>query len=414
MGGFGRSAVIYFVSNIANAMVPFALLPILTRALGPEEYGFVAVFTILCACATAVISLGVGAAFTRQYYHLDQAGFAVFAGTSICVIVLLTVLGTVLSIPLGAFFKERLPLPASWISCAIASAGALAICNAWLACAQVKSRALQYGVFQVSMTLLNVAASLILVLLLELQGVGRVLGQLLAFIAFAVVAVFSMWRSGWLVFIFDGASFRWLVAFGLPIIPHSISGVVISMSDRLVLGHLKGAAVVGVYAVAAQLSMIMALMVDSLNKAYVPWLYSRLALDQESVRRKLVRLSYVYFVGVLVLATVLSAVVPEFVVFIAGEDYAAATGYLPWLFFSGAFTGMYYMVGLYINYAAQNKYLSYASTAAALLTPVACYLLIERHGAVGAAQGALVGQIVLFVITWFCSMRAYTMPWFTR
>ncbi|QXH48307.1 oligosaccharide flippase family protein [Pseudomonas xanthosomatis] len=413
-GVLGSNVVIYFLSNVANALVPFICLPVLTRVLGPLEYGYVAAFTILCACATALISLGVGGAFTRQFYHLDQAKFAEFAGTAVLLIAALTLVGALSFHLLSPLLDGRLPLPATWISGAIISAGALAICNAWLACAQVRSRALSYGAFQVSMTLVNISLSLLLVLYFNLQGAGRVVGQVAAFCLFAAVAVFSLWRSGWLVFTVKRTHLHWLLMFGIPIIPHSISGVVIAMSDRMVLGHVAGPAVLGVYAVSAQLAMAMALIVDSVNKAYVPWLYSRLALDQQAIRRQLVRISYLYFAGVLCLAALLSLVVPPFIGLIAGAQFVEAEQYQAWLFFSGACTGMYYMVGLYINYAARNKYLSFASGLAALVTPVFCYLLVAWNGPVGAAQGALLGQGVLFLATWYFSMRAYPMPWFKK
>lgn len=412
--GLGASAAIYFVCNVANAMVPFALLPILTRVLGPEEYGYVTLFTIFFACATAIISLGIGGAFTRQYYHLDKHQFGVFAGTSVLLILVVTMAAIALFQPVALLYADRLPLPASWITQAILSSGALALCNAWLACAQVRSQPMRYGVFQVSMTLLNMSGSLLLVVALDMQGMGRVLGQTGAFVVFALIAVYSLRRSGWLVFRLDRGHLRWLLLFGLPIIPHSISGVFISMSDRMVLAHLEGAVVLGIYAVAAQVAMVMVMTVDSLNKAYVPWLYSRLALDQASVRSRLVGLSYLYFALVLLAAALLSVLVPPLIVFLAGAEYAEAERYVPWLLFAGGFTGMYYMVGLYINYAAKNKFLSYASGATAVVTPVACYALIEMNGPVGAAQGALFGQVTLFVLTWFFSRRAYPMPWFGK
>lgn len=412
--GLGASVAIYFISNIANAMVPFALLPILTRVLGPEEYGYVALFTIFCACATAIISVGIGGAFTRQYYFLDRHRFSIFSGTSILLIGLITLVAITLFQPIFLLYEDSLPLPASWITQAILSAGALAICNAWLACMQVRSQPLHYGVFQVAMTVLNVTVSLLLVVALDMGGMGRVLGQTTAFVIFAMIATYSLWRSGWLVFRLDRGYLRWLLLFGLPIIPHSIGGVIIAMSDRMVLAHLESASALGVYAVAAQIAMIMTMAVDSLNKAYVPWLYSRLAMDKAEVRLKLVGISYMYFVLVLAAAGALSVLVPPVMVLLAGPEYAEARIHVPWLLFAGAFTGMYYMVGLYINYAARNKFLSYASGVTAIFIPVACYVLIEINGPLGAAQGALLGQFMLFVLTWVFSARAYPMPWFGK
>lgn len=408
------NALIYFVSNLINALVPFALLPVLTRYLPPEEYGYVALFTIFSACAVALISFGVGGAVTRQYYHLDKSEFSEFVGTSVMLVGFsVCAFMLVVFIIMSAIPSYR-PLPLSWMLLAILSAGGLSIYNIWLAFLQVSVKPLQYGFFQVSQTALNVIVSLTLVVGFSMGGLGRVVGQLSALIVFAMIAIWFFWQSGWLRFTLKGTHLRWLLAFGLPIVPHALSGIIISMSDRLVLSHVSGAAALGVYAVAVQVSMIMAMVIDSFNKAYVPWLYARLALDDEKVKRKLVLMTYVYFIAVLSLAVALGLVVPPLVSFFTGEKYAGAGEFQLWLFLAGGVTGMYYMVGLYINYSAKNKYLSWASGMAAVFTPLICYYLITINGAVGAAQGALAGQILLFFLTWVFSMRAYPMPWFHK
>ena len=42
--GLLRNSTIYLTSNILNALVPFLLLPVLTRYLTPDEYGQIAMF----------------------------------------------------------------------------------------------------------------------------------------------------------------------------------------------------------------------------------------------------------------------------------------------------------------------------------------------------------------------------------
>lgn len=52
----------YLVSNILNAIIPFALLPVLTRYLSPEEYGEVAMFQTLLGAMTAFVGLSMAGA----------------------------------------------------------------------------------------------------------------------------------------------------------------------------------------------------------------------------------------------------------------------------------------------------------------------------------------------------------------
>ena len=59
---FLHSGAIYAAANIASAGVPFLLLPLLTRVLGPVEYGHVVSFTLLVTLCLTVAGLNAHAA----------------------------------------------------------------------------------------------------------------------------------------------------------------------------------------------------------------------------------------------------------------------------------------------------------------------------------------------------------------
>ena len=67
--------------------------------------------------------------------------------------------------------------------------------------------------------------------------------------------------------------------FGVPLIPHVIGGFSIAAADRFIINEKLGLAAAGIYLVAVQLGMGMGLIADACNKAFVPWLYEQLKLD---------------------------------------------------------------------------------------------------------------------------------------
>ena len=56
---------IYLITNILNSAIPFALLPILTRAMSPEEYGQIAIFQTVISAMAAFIGLSVWGCATK-------------------------------------------------------------------------------------------------------------------------------------------------------------------------------------------------------------------------------------------------------------------------------------------------------------------------------------------------------------
>src|SRR5690606_17991832 len=89
---FAVGSTIYLFSNILNALVPFALLPILTRYLTPAEYGEVAMFQTWIAALAACTGLSVQGAAERKFYDigLTEQELRCFIGACLQVLLLST------------------------------------------------------------------------------------------------------------------------------------------------------------------------------------------------------------------------------------------------------------------------------------------------------------------------------------
>jgi hypothetical protein len=59
---FLRAGAIYAAANLVAAAVPFLLLPILTRVLGPDQYGQVVNFSLLVTVCMTLAGLNAHAA----------------------------------------------------------------------------------------------------------------------------------------------------------------------------------------------------------------------------------------------------------------------------------------------------------------------------------------------------------------
>ena len=70
--GLLRSSAIYGVANALSAGVPFLLLPILTRALAPSEYGVVVSFFLVVSLSTSLAGLNVHSAVSVKWF--DRTG----------------------------------------------------------------------------------------------------------------------------------------------------------------------------------------------------------------------------------------------------------------------------------------------------------------------------------------------------
>lgn len=410
---FSASAV-YLSSNTLNALIPFALLPILTRALGPTQYGEVAMFQTVLTALVAVTGLSLQGAAGRKYYDFsdDTGDLKYYIGA--CFQLLAASTAVVLLVV--AIFRHQLAtwlgIETRWLPWAVAGSAATFIVQMRMTQWQMRKQPVNYGIMQVSQSLLNMGASVFLVVVLLRGAAGRIEAIIGVPMLMAAASLWLLHRDGLLGASWRPEFIREAASYGVPLLPHVVGLLLLSSFDRIIVNSELGVAQAGVYMVAVQLAMGLALLFDSVNNSYVPWLFERLTRDAEHEKRQIVRWSYVYFAFALACAGVAFLIGPAAVRMIAGVRYAEAGKAIGWLALGQAFAGMYLVVTNYIFYSKRTGVLSLTTIASGLLTVAALPYMTRHHGLSGAAWVFAGGMFVRFVLTWWVANLRHPMPWF--
>lgn len=413
---FVSGAGTYLVSNILNAVIPFILLPILTRYLNPSEYGEVAMFqTLLGALGAFVGATFVGSA-NRKFYdsNIDKTEMADFIGSCIQLTVIFS---TFIFLVLFIFqdkFSEWLSLEPSYILFAVVVSFCAVIINLRLGQWQIRKKAFKYGALQISQSLLNMLLSLILVVVLLEGAEGRIDAQIIVSSVFLAIALYLLKKDNLLkVFIWRKDYLAEALKFGIPLMPHIAGGFLLVSVDRFVINREIGLAEAGIYMVAVQLTAAIGIVFDAINKAYVPWLFEKLTADNLQQKQKIVKLTYVWF-SLIITGVVLAFFIgPPIVVFVAGEQYAEAGKVVGWLALGQGFQGMYLMVTNYVFYSKRTGLLSFASISSGILNLVLLIVLVRVFGLEGAAIAFATSMGIRFLLTWWIAHKRHPMPWFS-
>lgn len=408
-------SAVYLVSNILNAVIPFALLPILTRYLSPEEYGEVAMFQTLLGALAAFIGLSMHGAAGRKFYdgNLGKDDLAEFIGSCLQILLITSLLSLVVLLTFLGQFSEWLGLDSKWVLLAVLVTASNIVVQLRLGQWQVRKKAIRYGALQISRSLLNVAASLMLVVVL-LQGAdGRISAQIWAAGIFAILALWLLKKGNLLSFLVWRPDYiREALSFGVPLIAHVGGMFLLASVDRFVINSELGLAQTGIYMVAIQFAAAAALIFDAINKAYVPWLFERLKRNQEHEKRQIVRFTYGWYALILCGAGLAFLIGPWLVTLVAGEKYARAGDVIGWLVLGQIFGGMYLMVTNYIFFSKRTGLLSLVTIFSGLINVALLLFLIGRFGLEGAAYAFCIAMAIRFLLTWWVAQKRYPMPWF--
>jgi O-antigen/teichoic acid export membrane protein len=408
---FGNAGI-FLGANIVNAGIPFLLLPFLTRALTPADYGVVAMFGVMVSLFGTLTGLSVHGAIGVRYFELEKTALARYVGA--CISILFVSTAVVLS--LVGFFGKWLVgpsnLPYEWLLIAVLVSGMQFLINIKLTLWQVGGAARQYGIFQVSQGLINAGFSLLFIFGFLMTWEGRVLGQVVATAAFGGLALCWLFISKEIGL--PRTEERQIVdalQFGVPLIPHVIGGLVMVVADRFIIGNMLGVQAVGIYTLALQFGMIMGLVTDAFVKVYGPWLYAKLKLDTPSARLEVVGVTYIVWFAFFVLAVLANIFCQLFFLDVVGKEFSAAQEIMFWFFLGQTFKGMYLSVAGFFFFSSRTSSVSMVTVCTGLFSIVATIIFVKLMGLKGAAVAYALSEVILFLFAWLLSRRIHQMPW---
>ena len=202
-----------------------------------------------------------------------------------------------------------------------------------------------------------------------------------------------------------------ILKFGLPLVPHTLGAILISLADRFIITKLISVGDAGLYQAGIQISMAILFVTDAFNKAYSPWLYSSLQKKSYELNLKIVRFTYIYFVLLLAAGTLMSLLPEGIFAWILGEKFRSAKNYITWSSYAYVFNGMYLMVCNYIFYSEKTKYLAYITLPLGIVNILLSYYLTLRLGVIGASISMCISYFLMFLLTWYASAKLVEMPW---
>ena len=409
--GLFSAALVYVVANGVSAGLPFLMLPVLTRVMRPEEYGLAGMFAVMVALFTSVVGVNTHGAAGMRYFDRESIDLPRYVAACMVIGVASTAVTLLAVLLVAPWLQQWTQLPLAWLLVAVLVAAAQFVLQLQLTLWQSAALAWKYGALRIAQAVLDAIASLGLVLVLHFGWEGRAGGIALANVLVAAAAFFLLLGGRWMKFPATREDVRAALRFGLPLMPHLASGMVLALFDRFLIGGTLGMASVGIYMVAVQIGMAMGLVTEAFNRAYAPWLLE--TMKQQDGRRdlRIVRWTYGYFAALLLAALLVGFLAEPLMRLIAGQQYLQAAPVIPWIALGFAFGGMYFMVTNYVFYVGRTGSLALVTFTAGAVNVVAAVLLVRSHGIVGAAQAALIGKIVLFAGTWWLSHRCRPMPW---
>jgi len=408
---FVKNTLIYTVSDFLNKMIPFALLPLLTHYLTPEDYGIISMFFIFVSILGVIMTLETNTAIGVKFFKVSRDTLKIYIGNILLIISLATSAVFVVLFLFSNWFSKILALPVEWIFIGVVVTLLQFLTTINLLLWQSEQKAIPFGLYKISETIINLSLSLVLIVGFGMGWEGRLIAVSLTTILVGLVSFSLLFKRDFIDFTIRKDIIKDSLNFGLPLMPHALSSWFRTSVNRVFLTTLLSASATGIFTVSFQISSVISVIAYAFDKAYGPKLYEKLKDITEFEKKSIVKYSYLYFLSLLCLAFLFSLTAPVFIDLFLDEKFQESKKYIVWISFGFSFYGMYLIVVKYVLFSQKTHLLSYLTISTSLVHVVLSYFFVLNYGILGAAQAMMISSLVSFLSVWWLSNRVFPMPW---
>lgn len=389
----------FAICSVIQKGISLITVPLFTRLLTTEQYGEFSVFQswyqIISIFATLYLSAGVFNNGMTKYPNERNKYMSSMQGLSTVVTLLLFCV----YLPFKEYINEltglsTLLMVTIFAECLVAPALAF-----WSARQRYEFKYIALVGVTIGVAIFSPVLGLVAVNITEEKGIARILSAALVNVCVGLFFYVLNVTRGKKIF----SKEYWVFAlkFNIPLIPHYLSMIILSHSNRIMIERMFGETEVAIYSVAYSFSMIMNIVTNSINSSYIPWTYHKL---KENNLAPLKKNTSLLLLGVAALSIVPVLVAPELMWVIAPPEYAEGVWIIPPVSTSVYFTFLYCLFGNIEFYFEKTKFIMVASTISAVANVGLNLLFMPRFGYLAAGYVTLICYII-YALAHYVFMR---------
>lgn len=398
-----RNVGVYSALNFINSSIPFFLLPVLTFRLSKEEYAVVDIFNSLGFIFLPLVGLNIVSSVIRFYFDDEKYNFKEFLSS---VLMFLTLSGAAIAFfvyLLRGWLVELTGIEVLYELLFLTVFYSLfeQISEILLSLYRAEGNAVKYGIFRVLKTGFSFGLTVVFIVFIYAGWESRVYTALGVSSAFSLIAIFLLAKALDFKFRFNLGYIKDALLFSGPLIFHNIGSRFVTYIDRFFLLYFYGLEVVGVYAVAYQVGMLMSFVGNSVNMAWVPAFFAKLKRGGEGCKKEIEVLNLLFIVFYFALALVIYLMVPVIYENFIGDEFLVDSSLVLILLLGYALRSCYLM---YVNFMFHSKRtfrLSLYTVASAFVNVLFCWILIPAYGLYGAAYATIASIAIQFFLVFY-------------
>lgn len=406
-----RHTINYFGAVIAIQILAIVSLPVYTSYFTPSDFGIYSVFSSVASILFVLSPMNLHTSIARYYFE-EKADYKEYLGTvfmimSICAVIILSIFwwhraywAAVIGIPVEVFF---------WL-CLFSVGHTAWHSYEYLFIALEKSG--QISRDRVVLAYLKLAISVCFLYFIISSGknyMGRIIGEAIVMVLGTFYFVWNL--SKHMKFNPQKHHVRYSLYVALPLIPHSLSSLIVSFFDQFFIISAVGTHETGVYSFAYKLAMILIGFNTAIISGTTPFFYKK--LNRKSIEEVDGQAKSIF--KFMAIAAVFLILFSKELVYILAQKKAfyEALPLVPVLILAFYLHGVYVITSRIIVYTKRNIYISIITLVGGVSNIILNAVYIPTYTYEVAAYTTLLSFFIMFLLTWLTckwALRVYTPP----
>ncbi len=389
-----KNIIIYGGTNALKSLVPLLMLPILTKYLSVSDFGILSLVETTILFITPFILLNINAAINVEYFKVEHNILKEYITNALIISFISFFIVFILVFIFKDLFSPLLHIDNILLMMIVVFSALRVVSSVVLGLYQSRQDSIKFASYTLVQTVMDFTLSYIFVAVYRLGYVGRLAGTYMAFFIFSVIGLYLLYKMDYL----SKITFKYtkdILNFGVPLIPHAISGTVMAMSDRYFISYFVGNSQVGLYTIAYQISALMLLVGVSVNQAWSPMLFK--LLKDKNIKQVYKFTFYLFIFFVLVTISVYFFKDLLFYIFVDKKFYIAKE-YFGWLLLGFMFQSLYFLVTNLLFFEKRTRLLASMTTIGAVFNIILNYFFIHLYGTIGVAYATAITWGLFFTL----------------
>ena len=376
-----------------------------TSVFTPAEYGVLALYLVMFNYIRTFVSLNMDSSATRFYFDYRESRRDEYLSTIFWFISIIALVVFILAMLFGSYVSNWIAPNSLTIYLVTVITGIGAVYVSFLMRIlyneQKSTSVFKHTIFQ---NIVNHLSSVIFISLFHWGVAGRVTGQGLGYILniFTLLKEFVSQNLFKLKLVFNKQMAKETFMLSLPSIIASFQTVVFVYLDRIFIKHYIGDSAVGIYTLGYMLGQGLSMVYEAISQAILPKVYSGMNENYEKARDELEHFSYRYYLGLVIVTIIISALSPIIIGLFSNENYSEASKVMPFVMAGFMMGGFYKIPSLVLGFHKVVWFYPFLSAVAFGTNALLNWWLIPLYGIVGSAYASFLGYFInSFIIALF-------------